>query len=247
MALLEAQAAGLPVVAGAVGGVPSIVADGITGLLTPPGEAGAFAAAARALLDAPARRPPWARPPRDNVRRHHDIATAAAILDQALVAACAEAWPTGPEGLTMALLALLRHGPTSWTAARRLQGRTDLPLSPEGRAGRRPLAPGAGGRRLRLADQPAAAGAGDRRSAGPWRGPGRAAADRDELRGMGRPPLARSPGRAGAGDGRDRGPGPRFPRPRRREPARGPGPASGRCWPSSAATAATGWRSPTRR
>ena len=43
MALLEAQAAGLPVVAGAVGGVPSIVADGITGLLTPPGEAGAFA------------------------------------------------------------------------------------------------------------------------------------------------------------------------------------------------------------
>jgi probable phosphoglycerate mutase len=33
----------------------------------------------------------------------------------------------------MALLALLRHGPTSWTAARRLQGRADLPLSPEGR------------------------------------------------------------------------------------------------------------------
>ncbi|HEY8014114.1 MAG TPA: histidine phosphatase family protein, partial [Dongiaceae bacterium] len=33
----------------------------------------------------------------------------------------------------MALLALLRHGPTIWTAARRLQGRADLPLSPEGR------------------------------------------------------------------------------------------------------------------
>lgn len=34
----------------------------------------------------------------------------------------------------MAYLALLRHGPTGWTAERRLQGRADLPLSPAGRA-----------------------------------------------------------------------------------------------------------------
>ena len=34
----------------------------------------------------------------------------------------------------MARLAVLRHGPTAWTAERRLQGRTDLPLSPAGRA-----------------------------------------------------------------------------------------------------------------
>lgn len=33
----------------------------------------------------------------------------------------------------MTRLALLRHGPTAWTAERRLQGRSDLPLSPEGR------------------------------------------------------------------------------------------------------------------
>ena len=91
MALLEAQAAGLPVVAGAVGGVPSIVTDGITGLLTPPGEAGAFAAAARALIVAPARRAAMAAAAAENVRRRHDIATAAAILDRALVEACAEA------------------------------------------------------------------------------------------------------------------------------------------------------------
>jgi probable phosphoglycerate mutase len=31
-------------------------------------------------------------------------------------------------------IALLRHAPTAWNAARRMQGRTDIPLSPEGRA-----------------------------------------------------------------------------------------------------------------
>ncbi len=34
----------------------------------------------------------------------------------------------------MTLLAVLRHGPTEWSAARRLQGRSDIPLSPDGRA-----------------------------------------------------------------------------------------------------------------
>ncbi len=34
----------------------------------------------------------------------------------------------------MTTLALLRHGPTVWNSQRRLQGRTDLPLSAEGRA-----------------------------------------------------------------------------------------------------------------
>jgi len=34
----------------------------------------------------------------------------------------------------MATLFLLRHGPTEWTAARRLQGRSDIPLSAAGRS-----------------------------------------------------------------------------------------------------------------
>lgn len=34
----------------------------------------------------------------------------------------------------MTLLALIRHGPTAWNAEKRAQGRTDVPLSAEGRA-----------------------------------------------------------------------------------------------------------------
>ena len=51
MALLEAQASGLPVVAGDVGGVPDIVRDEETGLVVPDGEWGAFARAVARLLD----------------------------------------------------------------------------------------------------------------------------------------------------------------------------------------------------
>jgi glycosyltransferase involved in cell wall biosynthesis len=90
MALLEAQAAGLPVVAGAVGGVPSIVRQGHTGLLAPPGNVDGFARAVRDLIKAPLLRGVMAENARESVRRHHDIAGAAATLDQALREACAE-------------------------------------------------------------------------------------------------------------------------------------------------------------
>lgn len=50
MAYLEAQAAGLPVVAQATAGVPAVVRDGTSGLLTPSGDHVAFAAAVASLM-----------------------------------------------------------------------------------------------------------------------------------------------------------------------------------------------------
>jgi glycosyltransferase involved in cell wall biosynthesis len=52
-ALLEAMAAGVPVVATNVGGTPEIVQDGRTGLLVPPGDPAALAAGITRVLDDP--------------------------------------------------------------------------------------------------------------------------------------------------------------------------------------------------
>lgn len=56
-ALVEAMAAGLPVIASRVGGVPALIEHGRTGLLVPAGDPGALAQAIRQVLD----RPDWAR------------------------------------------------------------------------------------------------------------------------------------------------------------------------------------------
>jgi glycosyltransferase involved in cell wall biosynthesis len=86
MALLEAQAAGLAVVAGNSGGVGSVVTDGETGLLTQPGDAGAFAGAVRRLLEDPARRAAMGAAARDKAVRRHDVAAAAERLAVMLAA-----------------------------------------------------------------------------------------------------------------------------------------------------------------
>ena len=80
MALLEAAAAGLPVVAADTDGVPAVVAHGETGLLAPAGDAGAFADCLRALLADPDRRREMGAAARKRVLARHDIARAAAAL-----------------------------------------------------------------------------------------------------------------------------------------------------------------------
>lgn len=84
LALLEAQAAGMPVLAGRNGGVPDVVADGATGILVPVGDPEVFAEAVSRLLDDPAGRRAMGRTAWERVRRHHDLPVAARRLDTAL-------------------------------------------------------------------------------------------------------------------------------------------------------------------
>jgi glycosyltransferase involved in cell wall biosynthesis len=78
MALLEAQACGLPVVAGAWGGVPAIIVDGKTGWLSAPGDAAAFSADVDFALDADLAA--IGKAARANALAKHDIAGAARTL-----------------------------------------------------------------------------------------------------------------------------------------------------------------------
>ena len=84
MAFLEAQAAGLPVVACGVRGVPDVVRGGETGLLAPAGDAAAFAALIRRLLDAPAARQHMGESASRLVAGSRTLGDAARTLDRVL-------------------------------------------------------------------------------------------------------------------------------------------------------------------
>jgi len=86
MALLEAQAAGVPVVAAATRGVPDIVLDGQTGTLVPYGDEDAFAGALRELLLDAGRRAALGREAARHVAAERSLAAAAARLQAALAA-----------------------------------------------------------------------------------------------------------------------------------------------------------------
>ncbi|MGE5271194.1 MAG: glycosyltransferase family 4 protein [Thiohalocapsa sp.] len=88
MALLEAQASGVPVVAGDSSGVGAIVAHGHTGLLVPSGDVAGFAAAVRRLLCDPAACAAMGAAARKKVRREHDLPVAASRLAATLDAVC---------------------------------------------------------------------------------------------------------------------------------------------------------------
>ena len=84
LAYLEAQAAGVPVVAQGVAGVPEVVADRLTGLLTAGGDVAAFAKAIQTLLtDAPLRTR-LAKAARQRVQERHEMADAVLRLDRLL-------------------------------------------------------------------------------------------------------------------------------------------------------------------
>jgi hypothetical protein len=121
MALLEAQACGLPVLAGAFGGVAGIVADGKTGFLTKPGDVKDFAAGLKRALasDLPA----LGRAARRKVERRHDIAAASETFARAHSAS----WGSRHDAHRC-----LASCADRLNRDQRLQGRTDVALDEEG-------------------------------------------------------------------------------------------------------------------
>lgn len=84
LAYLEALAAGVPVVAQEIAGVPEVVTNGKTGILTTAGDTPAYAAAIARLLTDETERRMLAAAARQNTVAHHSIDGAARRLDTIL-------------------------------------------------------------------------------------------------------------------------------------------------------------------
>jgi len=80
VALMEAMAMALPVVATDLSGVPELVEHGVNGLLAPPGDAAALATAMRRILEDPERGAAFGRAGRHKVMRDFDLRKNAARL-----------------------------------------------------------------------------------------------------------------------------------------------------------------------
>jgi glycosyltransferase involved in cell wall biosynthesis len=89
LALLEAQAAGVPVIAGREGGVAEVVADGQGGILMPPRDPSGLARAVRDLLARPERRLAMGEAAARFVGEERSIGRAAVELAAAIAAAAA--------------------------------------------------------------------------------------------------------------------------------------------------------------
>lgn len=85
---LEAAAAGIPVVATAVGGTPEIVRDGVNGLLVPSGSADRLAAGILALARDPDRRAALGRGGRELVRNEFTFAAQAKLYENLFEELC---------------------------------------------------------------------------------------------------------------------------------------------------------------
>jgi glycosyltransferase involved in cell wall biosynthesis len=90
--VLEAMALDLPIISTAVGGVPELVADGRCGLLCPPGDAAALAAAVGRLLADDDLRRQFAVASRRRIEEHFDFAARVRTMEDIY------AWSAGGGG-----------------------------------------------------------------------------------------------------------------------------------------------------
>ena len=79
--VVEAMAAGRPVIATSVGGTVDAVVDGETGLLTPPGDIGRLTSVIEQLLADPSRRQALGAAGRERARTHFHVSRAMAALE----------------------------------------------------------------------------------------------------------------------------------------------------------------------
>lgn len=73
VAALQAGAAGVPVVGGKAGGIPEVIEDGRTGILCPPGDAGAVADAIARLLHDPDAAQAMGKRARERIESHFSV------------------------------------------------------------------------------------------------------------------------------------------------------------------------------
>jgi glycosyltransferase involved in cell wall biosynthesis len=84
MAILEAQACGLPVVAGASGAIPELVQEAKTGFLCAPDNTQLMAASIEQLLEQPEQRRQFSLNAIENIKQHHSLRAAANTLEHIL-------------------------------------------------------------------------------------------------------------------------------------------------------------------
>lgn len=102
LTVLEAMAAGKPVIATAVGGVPELVEDGATGVLVPPRDPEALAQGILRLVKDPDLRRRMGKAARERALEHFDISRTAReyeALYLKLFKECGRAWCSLPGGL----------------------------------------------------------------------------------------------------------------------------------------------------
>jgi glycosyltransferase involved in cell wall biosynthesis len=95
MVMLEAMAAGLPVICGAVNAIPEVVRDGVNGFLVEPGDVATLARRITELLRDESLRARLGGAASDWIRDRHDLAVQAARLE-ALYLAAAGRKPAAP-------------------------------------------------------------------------------------------------------------------------------------------------------